>query len=521
MHRLVFEGRRFVCYTDRSIKWNKPKRALLLGGWLLIAMNAQAQPLGPFEAHGDVGAVKRSGTVTYDSEEQVFIVAGSGANMWGDRDAFHFLWRRMTGRFILQARGHFLGEGVDPHRKLGWIIRTGLGPDDPYVDIAIHGDGLAALQFRRVRGGPTEEIRFAVKGPDVFQLERDGDRYVASVARFGEPFVQQELRGLALGDTVYAGLFVCAHNDTVLERALFDNVRLIVPAPEDFVPYQDYIGSLLEVLDVETGRRKVLYTSEASIQAPNWTPDGRALIYNQDGLLYRFDLATRRPSVIPTGFATQNNNDHVLSPDGRWLGLSHHAPEHGGRSIIYVVPIEGGTPRQVTPAGPSYLHGWSPDGRYLVYTAERDGEYDIYRIPVEGGEEVRLTHTPGLDDGPEYSPDGQYIYFNSVRSGTMQIWRMRPDGTEPEQLTDDAFNNWFPHVSPDGRWVLFLSYLPDVDPSDHPFYRPVYLRLMPAASGSPRVVAYLYGGQGTLNVNSWAPDSRHAAFVSNSDKLRP
>lgn len=496
-------------------------RTLLWASWLLIAAQVQAQPLGPFEAHGDMGNVRRPGSVTYDAEDQVFIVEGSGANMWGERDAFHWLWRRMTGPFILQARGHFLGEGIDPHRKLGGIIRDGLGPYDPYVDVTIRGDGWAALQFRRIRGGPTEEIRFDVRAPDVFQLERQGDRYVASVARFGEPLVQQVLTDLALGDTVYAGLFVCAHSDTGLARAMFDNVRLVVPAPEGFVPYQDYLGSLLEILDVETGRRKVVYTSEASIQAPNWTLDGRALFYNQDGLLYRLELATRTPSMIPTGFATNNNNDHVLSPDGRWLGLSHHAREHDGRSIIYVVPIQGGTPRQVTPTGPSYLHGWSPDGRYLVYTAERHGDYDIYRIPVAGGEEVRLTHTPGLDDGPEYTPDGQYIYFNSVRSGTMQIWRMRPDGSQPEQLTDDAFNNWFPHISPDGRWVLFLSYLPDVAPSDHPFYRPVYLRLMPIAGGAPRVVAYLYGGQGTLNVNSWAPDSRHVAFVSNSDKLRP
>jgi Tol biopolymer transport system component len=179
--------------------------------------------------------------------------------------------------------------------------------------------------------------------------------------------------------------------------------------------------------------------------------------------------------------------------------------------------VGGGTPRRVTALGPSYLHGWSPDGKFLVYTGERGGEFDVYRIPADGGEETRLTTAPGLDDGPEYSPDGAYIYFNSVRSGTMQIWRMRPDGSAQQQVTDDRYNNWFPHVSPDGRSIVFLSFLPDVAPNDHPFYKPVYLRLMPATGGSPRVVAYLYGGQGTINVPSWSPDSRRVAFVSNTD----
>jgi Tol biopolymer transport system component len=154
-----------------------------------------------------------------------------------------------------------------------------------------------------------------------------------------------------------------------------------------------------------------------------------------------------------------------------------------------------------------------------VYTAERNGEYDIYRISVDGGDEIRLTDAPGLDDGSEYSPDGRYIYFNSARTGSMEIWRMRPDGSDQEQVTDDELNNWFPHVSPDGKWILFLSYLPDVDPGDHPFYRHVYLRLMPVEGGAPKIVAYVYGGQGTINVPSWSPDSRKVAFVSNTGSI--
>ena len=129
----------------------------------------------------------------------------------------------------------------------------------------------------------------------------------------------------------------------------------------------------------------------------------------------------------------------------------------------------------------------------------------------------------GRSDGPEFSPDGKYIYFNSTRgkdgvaTGSMQLWRMKPDGSEQEQVTNDEFNNWFPHISPDGKWIAFISFPKEVSPSDHPYYQRVYLRLMPLAGGEPKVIAYVYGGQGTINVPSWSPDSRMLAFVSNTD----
>jgi Tol biopolymer transport system component len=337
-----------------------------------------------------------------------------------------------------------------------------------------------------------------------------------SVARFGDTLVTRELANVVLPDTVYVGLFVCAHNDTVVERARFSNVRLTIPPKADFVPYRDYIGSNLEVLDVATGRATIVHQYTGSFQAPNWTRDGKGLIYAREGRLYRFDLETRLAMPINTGFATRNNNDHVLSFDGRMLGISNHTPEDSGASIVYIVPATGGTPTRVTAHGPSYLHGWSPDGKWLVYTGQRNGDFDVYKIPVSGGDEIRLTSSPGLDDGPEYSPDGAYIYFNSARTGRMQLWRMRPDGSDQEQITNDGFNNWFPHLSPDGRWIAFISFPPDVAPDDHPFYKHVLLRLMPVSGGPARVIAYVYGGQGTLNVPSWSPDGKRLAFVSNS-----
>jgi Tol biopolymer transport system component len=183
--------------------------------------------------------------------------------------------------------------------------------------------------------------------------------------------------------------------------------------------------------------------------------------------------------------------------------------------VVYTLPLEGGTPTRITPESPSYLHGWSTDNRYLVYTGGRDDVYNIYRIPVEGGQEEKLTDEPTLDDGPEYSPDGKYIYFNSARTGTMQIWRMDTEGGNPTQLTFDEYNDWFPHVSPDNKWIVFISFPKEVPADSHPFYKRVYLRIMSVEEMKPRVIGYLYGGQGSINVPSWSPDSKKIAFISN------
>jgi TolB protein len=316
----------------------------------------------------------------------------------------------------------------------------------------------------------------------------------------------------------YVGLFVCSHHADALETAAFRNTRLSIPAAKDFVPYRDFIGSRVEILDVTTGMRKLVYETPENLEAPNWTPDGKYLILNGRGRLYRLEIETGMIEEINTGFATSLNNDHGISPDGTRLVISHHVDDlpPGMNSIIFTLPLEGGEPRRVTPNGPSYWHGWSPDGRYLIYTANRNNQWDIYRIPVEGGEEIQLTNSPGLDDGSEYSADGQYIWFNSVRSGSMEIWRMQADGSEQTQITDDQFQNWFPHPSPNDSQIIFLSYLPDVEPADHPYYKHVMLRIMDTDSLKPRVVAHLYGGQGTINVPSWSPDGKKVAFVSNS-----
>ena len=215
--------------------------------------------------------------------------------------------------------------------------------------------------------------------------------------------------------------------------------------------------------------------------------------------------------MIPTGEATQCNNDHGFSPDGKWIALSNNTVDRG--SLIYIASSEGGKPILVTKLGPSYWHGWSPDGKKLAYCAQRNDDFDIYTINVDGSQEIRLTDAPGLDDGPEYSPDGKFIYFNSERSGLMKIWRMLANGQQQEQVTfDDDYADWFPHPSPDGKWLVFLSY--DKSVKGHPANQEVVLRLMPAVGGEPKVLTHLFGGQGTINVPSWSPDSKKFAFVS-------
>ena len=272
------------------------------------------------------------------------------------------------------------------------------------------------------------------------------------------------------------------------------------------------VRSFLEIVDIKTGKRTVVESFDYRIEAPNWTPDGKFLVYNSSGKLFKIPVEGGESVEIYTGIANRLNNDHVLSFDGTFFAVSS---SYEGSSKVFTVPYEGGEATLVTPLGPSYLHGISPDGETLAYCAGRDDNMDVYIIPKSGGEEIRLTYAEGLDDGPEYSPDGKYIWFNSVRSGLMQVWRMKADGGEQTQMTFEESNNWFPHVSPNGKKVCYISYKKgDVEPGSHPANKNVRLMLMKAKGGEPEVLVELFGGQGTLNVNSWSPDSKKFAFVS-------
>jgi TolB protein len=490
----------------------------VLASFLLIAAASGAQePLGIFESHGDVGTVLHSGSATFDAATNTYILTGSGDNMWFASDAFRFVWKKVSGDVDLTADIAFATTGGNPHKKAVLMVRQSLDTDSVYADVAVHRSGLAALQFRDQKGGLTHEIQSSTVAPTRVRITRRGDDVSMSLAAPGgaAAYDGESIRVPFSGD-FYVGIGVSAHDKDVVEKALFTNVSLrALSAPSG----KPALNSSLETIAISSTDRRVVYHAEGRFEAPNWSRDGSYFLFNRNGHIEKLPVAGGAPEIIDTGSANRLNNDHGISPDGTQIAFSDNSQETKSASgtpahdsLVYVMPIAGGTPKRLTPIGPSYWHGWSPDGKTLAFVGQRNGDFDIYTIPATGGDETRLTTAKGLDDGPEYSPDGQYIYFNSERTGHMQIWRMKPDGSDQEQVFSDDYNNWFPHISPDGKWMVFLTY--EMDVSGHPENKDVMLRLMSLGDNKITVLAKLFGGQGTINVPSWSPDSKSVGFVS-------
>ena len=468
-----------------------------------------ADDLGLFAGRTDIGELKRPGMFAHDSAKGTYTLGSAGLNMWARRDDFNFVWKKMSGDVAFSAEIDFVGKGGDPHRKACLVIRQALTADSVYVDAATHGDGLTSLQFRDETGGVTREVQSRATSPRRMRLDKIGDTVYLSLAGTDGVFAPAggSVR-LPFNGEFYVGLGVCAHNADGFESAVFSKV--------EFSPTSNLVTAVrssLETVVISSGDRRSVYHTNDRIEAPNWSKDG-ALYFNGGGRIYRLSLTgpSAMPERIDTGTLTRLNNDHGISPDGTQLAISDGTKPGGSR--IYVLPVTGGTPRELTPLAPSYWHGWSPDGLTLAFCGKRDDRFGIFTVPAAGGPEQRLTTaaTGGLDDGPEYSPDGKWIYFNSDRTGLMQIWRMRADGTEPEQVTKDNLNNWFAHLSPNGRWIAYLTFAADV--KGHPADKDVTIRLLPTAGGAePRVLVSLFGGQGTMNVPSWSPDSLRLAYV--------
>jgi TolB protein len=498
--------------------------------WLVLLSSpslwASAAPTGVFESHADVGSVLHPGTLEYDPAQGRYTVGGSGENVWSTADAFFFVWKKVIGDVSLAADVSFSSKGGNEHRKAVLMVRQSLDADSAYADVALHGNGLTALQYRDEKGAATHEIHTQetqpnIAGPQRLRIEKRGNFVYLLLEDGGKQLhysgasIQVPLQG-----TYYVGIGVCSHDKDAVEKAAFANVDLAANLAQ---VAKTTLYSTLERVTIASTVRHVVYVAPERFEAPNWTHDGTSFLFNRNGSIYRLPVDGGEPALINTGFANRCNNDHGISPDQTSLAISDQS-QGDNQSIVYIVPIEGGVPRRITQKSPSYWHGWSPDGKTLAFVGQRNDEFDIYTISITGGEETRLTTAKGLDDGPEYSPDGKYIYFNSERTGHMQIWRMRADGSGQEQVLDDGWNDWFPHISPDGKWIIFLSYEPDV--KGHSENKDVMLRMVPlidekAVEGKVMsvkvvisVVAKLFGGQGTINVPSWSPDSKEVAFVS-------
>ena len=473
--------------------------------------------LGVFEGQTDVGAVVPAGRAAFDAGRGVYTVDASGANMWSTVDGFHFVWKKVSGDVSLTANMVFPStvDNPNPHRKAVLMFRKTLDGDGVYVDAAQHGSGMTALQYRRERGATTQDIELNIEAPRQIRLEKRGDTISMFLSNHGEPLHQVGASiKLHFDGEFYAGIGVCSHNNDVVERATFADVKR-----EDLNPEagsgQPVLYSTLQTIGIEDNFRRamVVATGTVRMEAPNWSRDGKTLIFNRDGHIWTIPAEGGTATILNTGSATNCTGSHGLSPDGKLLAISCSMPGKP-ETRVYIVPSAGGEPRLLTENPSSYFHSWSPDGKTIAFTRpNHTGGGNILSIPVEGGVETALTRGNGMSDDPDYSADGKWIYFNSDRAGgLMQIWRMRPDGGGAEQVTSDDFNNWTPHPSPDGKSIVIVSY--DKDVKGHPANKDIALRILNVSDGKIRTLVNLVGGAGSDNVPDWAPDGEHLAFVS-------
>lgn len=484
-----------------------------------VAADAPLTPVGAFESHADVGITPKKGSVEYTASTREYRVTGSGANIWGTLDAFQFAWTRLSGDLTLAADVQFVGTGKVAHRKAVLMIRQSLEPNSAYVDVALHGDGLTALQFRPTAGAETQEIRSKVKAPQQMRIERRGNQFTIYAGKPGEDSSPAGPATVSLHDPVYVGMGVCSHDADVLETAVFSNLKITAAQATQQMRYR----SKISIYNLKSKSTRIVYTADRVFEAPNWSLDGRYLLISSEGSLFRIPLkgtGPASPERLNVDPSFRCNNDKAISPDGKQIAMSCSTPS-SQQSQVFLARADGSRPKLMVAAAPSYFHAWSPDGRWLAFVGQRGGNFDLFRVSVTGGAEERLTSDPAYDDGPDYSADGKWIYFNSDRSSSWDIWRMPGDGAgshdlRAERVTSDELEDWFPHPSPDGKWLVFLSFPHGT--TGHDARTNVQLRIIGlpgtrVGATSPQSLNTFLGGQGTINVNSWSPDSAEFAFV--------
>ena len=493
--------------------WKLLGTAVALTG-AAVAQSANS-PVGIFESHGDVGVNPKGGSIEFVNGE--YRVTGGGANVWGTEDAFQFAWKRISGDVTIQADIQFIGKGAVAHRKAMLMIRRDLTANSPYADIALHGDGLTSLQYRVTPGAETQEVRSTVTAPTRIRIERHGNQFTIFAGKPGEQLTPAGPQTIEIADPVYVGIGVTSHDANVLETLVFSNLTVEQPRQAE-----QRFRSKIVVYDLAKKSNTTIYQQDSVVEAPNWSVDGKYLLVNTGGELYRLPAGgAAKLEKIGLGADYRCNNDKAFSWDGKMLAFSATlAPARA--SQVFLASADGKGAKLMTPASPSYFHGWSPDGKWLAFVGQRNGRFELFRVPAAGGDEQRLTSKGGYDDGPEYTPDGKWIYFNSNRTGGWDVWRIPADGggsgdAKAEQVTNDELEDWFPHISPNGKLMLVFSF-PKGTSGHNDRMEGVQLRLMPAPGAKLKpakleTLVKFYGGQGTINVNSWSPDSKKFAYV--------
>ena len=435
---------------------------------IVIKLSAQ-NPVGIFQFNQDIGHPKNQGAASFDEKIQAYTIAGSGSNIWFNRDEFHYLYNKISGDFVVTADFDFAEDIVkaNAHCKIGWMVRESADEGAASWNAVKHFDGLCLLQWRPFKGmfmrDPEEERFFAKKGKgkQTIQLQRFGNILTMKIANLGEPLQLVATENMEMKKEVLAGIYICSHDSDAIAKARVWNVRIDrQPVLNNYssnpnavkTVHKDNLGCRVEVLNISDLNRLVVYESKAKVEPARWMPDGNKLLFNEG-------------------------------------------------AANYVIPVTGGSPEKINASDLEKMTNLS-----------KGTEKKMIQPAITSTKSVII-------DGIEYSPDGKFIYYNTNITGTMQIWRMKPDGSGKEQLTFDEYHNWFPHISPDGNLMVFVSFPPDIDPDAHPLCKDVMLRVMKLnVPGAPKVVAYLYGGEGTLSGKPWTPDSKRIAFISNLGK---
>ena len=485
----------------------------------------RAQALGLFQAESNIGNVVPAGSARYDADRQVYVIASAGANAWYHIDHFNYLWTRAAGDLALSARIAFpprrYNHDPNPHRKGVLMFRESLAPGSAYVDAALHGVGLTALQYRREQGANTPDIELDIDAPQTLRLEKRGDVFTLYVSQSGQALHQvgASVR-VHLRAPFYVGLGALSHDPQTTDVVEFSHVSLEQLKPASTGARVTLYSTLQTIEFTNQYRRAVVIRSvPAYMQSADWAPDGKSILVYEDGRIETVPYLTPdgggAAQPIAVDRLTGCSGNFGLSPDGKVLAVScSRVP--GGLHQVYLLPEEGsGVPRQLTKGGTaSFFHAWSPDGKIVAFTRGSASRADIFTIPVAGGSETRLTRDT-INDGPVYSPDGQYIYFDSSRSGTTQIWRMRADGSQAEQMTDDDFLNSSPHISPDGGTLAFLSQPGGLRGG----FGPAVLRVMRFDDGLIQSVVELAGDRGSFSMQPWG-SAKRLAFITYQELSR-